>query len=201
MNTIYRIARASLAALGLSAILLEIFTLTGEGSFHVGNFFSFFTILSNLAAVILLAYFAFKKQPTTRDQAFRTATTLYMIMTGVIFSILLSNLAGVRLTAVPWDNTVLHYIMPIAVALDWLIQPAKPTIFKLKNVLLWLSIPLLYVLYSLIRGAFVHWYPYPFLNPAHSSYASVAITVCALAGGVVLVTFGMFAYSKLRHKG
>lgn len=96
----------------------------------------------------MLGYFAFAKNPSPKSQVYRTAITLYMIMTGVIFSVLLAGLTGVRLTAVPWDNTVLHYIMPIAVALDWILQPTKPVVFKLINVLLWLSVPILYVVYA-----------------------------------------------------
>ena len=33
--------------------------------------------------------------------------------------------------------------------------------------------PLLYVVYSLIRGPFVNWYPYPFLDPRIGGYGRV----------------------------
>lgn len=116
--SLIRSARLFFAALGTSAIITEIVVLVSEQSFNPGNFFSFFTILSNCAAVIVLAYFGIKKNPSVKSQSVRAAVTLYMIMTGVIFAMLLSGLTGVRLTATPWDNTVLHYIMPIVVLID-----------------------------------------------------------------------------------
>lgn len=155
-----RIFRIIFALLGLSALLTEIVVLVSENTFNAGNFFSFFTVLSNIAAVSVLAYFGLKKNPSKRAESFRAAATLYMVMTGVIFAILLSGITDVRLSATPWDNIVLHYIMPIVVAVDW--------------------------------------YPYPFLNPKTSSYATVLIVVCVLAVGVIIATIAMKAYAK-RH--
>ncbi|MGA8046237.1 MAG: Pr6Pr family membrane protein, partial [Dermatophilaceae bacterium] len=71
---------------------------------------------------------------------------------------------GVDLTAVPWDNTVLHYIVPVAMLVDYLLdRPRRRLSFRAS--LLWLIYPLAYAGYSLIRGAIVDWYPYPFLDP------------------------------------
>ena len=45
--------------------------------------------------------------------------------------------------------------------------------------MLWLSFPLVWIVYTIIRGAIVHRYPYPFLDPVNGGYGSVA--VCCLA--------------------
>jgi len=93
----------------------------------------------------------------------------------------------VALTAVPWDNTVLHYIIPIAVLVDFLIDRPKRKI-AYKSGLLWISYPILYVAYSLIRGSIVGWYPYPFLNPTINGYDGVLVPVLGLVVlGVVLI--------------
>jgi len=81
---------------------------------------------------------------------FRGAAALYMATTGIIFSVLLAGL-DVELTAVPWDNLVLHYIMPAAMLLDWIINRPKHRI-SFKRALVWLVYPLAYVAYSLGRG-------------------------------------------------
>lgn len=195
-----RAFRIFFALLGLSALVTEIVVLLSEGTFDPGNFFSFFTVLSNIAAVSVLAYFGLKKNPSKAAESFRAAATLYMVMTGVIFAILLSGITEVRLTATPWDNIVLHYIMPIVVAVDWLLRPSKAVVFSVKNMLVWLSVPVLYVAYSLVRGLVVDWYPYPFLNPRTSSYLTVLVVVCVLAVGVVLTAVAMKAYAKHRAK-
>ncbi|MDB5160405.1 MAG: hypothetical protein JWO99_668 [Candidatus Saccharibacteria bacterium] len=176
--------------LGFSAIVTEVAVLWANGKLVPGNFFSFFTIEANIiAAVIFLvsAFFVFAGKKSTKLDFFRGAATFYMVVTGIVFSVLLSGIEGVDLTAVPWDNVVLHYIIPIAIALDWITDsPSRRIAFK--KSLLWLVFPLVYLIYSLIRGPIVGFYPYPFLNPANGGYGQVAITsVCILIGGFVLV--------------
>ncbi|QQG50459.1 MAG: Pr6Pr family membrane protein [Candidatus Saccharibacteria bacterium] len=176
--------------LGLSAIATEIIVLVNQGVFNPSNFFSFFTIQSNIIAALLLLYLALTNAASYKIQVIRGATALYMLMTGVIFALLLSGLTDVRLTAVPWDNTVLHYIMPIVVVLDWVLNPPKNKL-PAKVVWAWVVFPFAYVAYTLVRGSIVSWYPYPFLNPQASSYAevgavSVVIAVLVVAAGFVL---------------
>lgn len=174
-----RFTRLCFGLLAITAILTEIIVTVTEGSFSFFNFFGFFTILSNLAAGILLIYLSFNAPSAYRLQALRGAITLYMLMTGVIFAILLAGLENVRLTAVPWDNIVLHYIMPTIVVLDWVINPPVERV-SIKAAASWLIFPIIYITYTLIRGAFVGWYPYPFLNPNLSSYSQVVSSCLAL---------------------
>ena len=57
--------------------------------------------------------------------------------------------------------------------------------------MLWLVFPILYCVYSLIRGPFVDFYPYPFLDPRlDGGYGRVVIFVVILA-----VAFGLLACS------
>jgi len=194
-----RCTRVLLGILGLSSILLEILVLNKEGVFNAVNFFSFFTILSNLFAAAYLIYFGFSDSYSYRSQVVRGAITLYMLMTGVIFALLLSGLENIRLTAVPWDNLVLHYLMPIVVVGDWLLSPPKKSL-SYRMVALWIIFPVIYVIYTLIRGAIVAWYPYPFLNPLTSSYLQVAILSVVIAGFVIMVAFGLRTYANYRSK-
>ena len=80
----------------------------------------------------------------------------------------------------PWDNTVLHYIMPIVIIADWLL--ACPTrADPVPSALLWLLFPLAYLGYSLVRGPIVHWYPYPFMDPELHGYPAVVLTSAVIA--------------------
>jgi hypothetical protein len=159
----------------------ELATLAERGKLAPANFFSFFTIESNLFAafVLILSSIALARGSQDRTLAMlRGAATLYMAITGIVFSVLLAGL-DVELTAVPWDNTVLHYIMPIVVVADWYID-LPPTRIAFKSALVWLSFPLTYAAYSLIRGHFAGWYPYPFLDPSKRGYIGVATTCAAI---------------------
>lgn len=176
------------ALLGFSAIITEIATLVERGTFNIVNFFSFFTIQVNslVVVVFILSALFLALNKAKKLDALRTATTVLILMVGIGFAVLLSGLQGVALTAVPWDNTVLHYIIPVAVLIDFLIDKPR-TRQSFKKLLVWLLYPAVYVTYSLLRGAMVGWYPYPFLNPANNSYLSIAIVVAALfAVGIVL---------------
>lgn len=177
------------ALLGFSAIVTEIATIAERGRFNPANFFSFFTIESNILVfvVLLLSAVAVAMGKNGKLDTLRGATTVYILIVGIGFSFLLAGLEDVALTAVPWDNTVLHYIMPIAMLVDFLIdRPKRKLAFK--QSLYWLLFPIAYVSYSLTRGALVGWYPYPFLNPDINGYGAIAFTAsCLLVLGLVLV--------------
>jgi hypothetical protein len=182
--------RIFFALLALSAVVTELSTLAERGTLVPVNFFSFFTIESNIfaAGVLILSSLALARDSHDKSLAMlRGATTLYMAITGIVFSVLLAGLDD-QLTAVPWDNTVLHYIMPIAVAADWFIDLPKIRI-ALKSALVWLAFPIAYVAYSLIRGHFATWYPYPFLNPSKQGYIGVATTCAAIVLGATTLVW------------
>lgn len=190
------------ALLGFSAIVTEIAVLVERDVFNIVNFFSFFTIQMNSLVVVTLILSALLsmsgKHPRWLD-ILRAVSTVYILVVGIGFAVLLAGLEGVALTAVPWDNTVLHYIIPIAVLVDFIIDRPKWKI-KFSTGLLWISYPLIYVAYSLIRGAIVGWYPYPFLNPNNAGYGAVFIAVTGLVVlGIALIWLTTFISSVLRR--
>ncbi len=86
----------------------------------------------------------------------------------------------------PYANWVLHVIVPILVIVEWLLAPERTT-----RAWIWLSFPLAYVAYTLLRGPIVDWYPYPFLDPRRNgsgevllSSVFVAMVIAALAYAV-----------------
>lgn len=196
-----KLYRATLGLLGATALTTEIATLVERGAFNPINFFSYFTIQSNILAVALLIYgalYGFTKLTPRWIQLLRGGVTLYMVMTGVIFAILLAGIEGATLTAVPWDNIVLHYIMPIVVFIDWLADTKKPHI-SLRQAWIWLLYPLAYVTYSLTRGPFVNWYPYPFLDPTNSGYGAVVVIVIILAIFCLGASYALCRFTRPRQ--
>jgi len=181
--------RVFFGLLGFSAIVTEIATIAARGTWDPWNFFSFFTVEANILAVISFligAFYLYAKKKSKKVDYFRGAVTLYMVITGIVFSVLLSGLEGVELTAVPWDNVVLHYIIPVAIALDWIADRSVRVSFK--KALSWLVFPIMYLVYSLVRGPIASWYPYPFLDPANGGYGKVLLTSLIIAVvGIVLV--------------
>jgi hypothetical protein len=167
--------------LGFSAVVTEIATIAERGKFNPTNFFSFFTIETNIlvfVTLLLSAIFVAMGKNSKLD-TLRSATTVYILIVCIGFAILLAGLEGVALTAVPWDNIVLHYVMPVAMLADFLIdRPRRKLLFK--QSLVWLLFPIAYLIYSLIRGSLIGWYPYPFLNPDTKGYEGIVFTACGL---------------------
>jgi hypothetical protein len=186
--------RLTLATLRLAFGILVFITLIAQirylqqhNALDLFDFFSYFTILSNIFAAIMLIIGSFylfsKRKPTHSEDVIRSASVLYMTVTGIVFALLLSgqNL-GLLL---PWVNDVLHKLMPVIVIADWLYQPSR-TKLQVKQSLLLLVFPLAYLGYSLIRGPIAGWYPYLFLNPSKSGgYAGVA----AYCVGILVLFF------------
>ncbi len=190
--------RVVVAMLGFAAVVTEIATLVERDKFTPANFFSFFTIESNMLSVTILLLSALTLAAGEQGRLIsllRGANTLNMIVVGVAFSVLLAGLENTEFTAVPWDNIVLHYVIPIAVALDWFVdRPQAPIGFK--QALTWLVFPIAYIVYSLIRGPIVDWYPYPFLNADDHGYFSVLATGLGL-----LVASAALAWVLARFTG
>lgn len=171
------------AVLGFAAVLFQLLHLMGQPVFSAGNYFSYFTIESNIVAFITLgvaAWFAWQGASPRWLEILRGAATVYMTITGITYSLLLSDI-DVN-TPLPWVNVVLHYTIPTIMVIDWLVDLPKTRI-SLRTSLIWLIFPLLYLVYSLIRGPIVDWYPYPFIDPRVGGYGTVIIMSLAIAVG------------------
>ncbi|GAA1857105.1 Pr6Pr family membrane protein [Microbacterium koreense] len=171
----------------------------------VMNFFSFFTILSNAgAAVVLLiaaGWFVWRGrrraapvEPRALAVALVSVST-YMVITGIVYNLLLR---GIELPQgsepIPWSNETLHLVGPLFLLLDVLIGPARRRP-EWRTIGIVVIFPVVWVVYTLLRGPFVvnpvtganTWYPYPFLDPAgfDAGYGAVAIYVVAIAAAIV----------------
>ena len=162
-----------------------------RASYSVLNFFSYFTNLSNLFAALVLLLSVFTKKNQFQDLAIYIAT-VNMVIVGLVYAVLLRNVdLGALL---PWVNTVLHIVMPIAMVLNWLVSPPASPLTG-KHLLVSLVFPSVYLAYTLVRGASTGWYPYPFLNPANvggygavAAYALAITTTFVLASGALLAS-------------
>lgn len=183
------IPRVILALLALLAIGRQLNLHIGA-SYSVINFFSYFTNLSNLFAAFALLLSVFCPKGKSRDLA-RYVSVVNMTVVGLVFAVLLRN---VNLGALlPWVNYVLHYVMPVAIVLDWLMDPPASRLSS-KNILLAMAFPSAYLTYVLLRGTDTGWYPYPFLNPVNvGGYGGVATYSLGIAGTFVLVAWALLA--------
>ena len=166
------------------------------------EFFSYFTILSNLLAAVVLTAPLVAPNSKVAVWAERSATRIsvavYLSLTAGIYHTLLAGLwdpKGWRLVS----DIILHSITPAAFVIDWLLrggqgETGRATAAKA------LIFPALYGVWTLGHGATSGFYPYPFFDVAKHGYLSVFVTMLVLAGGFLLIAllFTMIHQARTR---
>lgn len=166
-----RLYRAAFAVLGWFALGLQ-YGLMLKGNPQMGageltlNFFSYFTILSNL--MVALALTAPAVAPNSRpgrwaqSEGVRAAVAMYIVVVGVTYHFLLAGIwepQGWSLLA----NNLLHYVMPIAFVVDWLAFTPKGRL-RWADPAKWLAVVLVYGGWTLLHGKLSGWWPYWFVD-------------------------------------
>jgi len=199
---IFRVAAAAGIIIAIVAQFAKSLSMVPDPVFFVVNFLSFFTILSNaLSAIMLLigAWFAFRAPvDPVGYNIVRASVVTYMATTFVVYNLLLRDISLDQATTLPWSNEILHVWAPLYVVLDWVLAPGRRTIAWTR---IWTIaiFPIVWVVYTMIRGAVTGWYPYPFLNPAVSpgvGYDGVTVYVIAIAAFILLVGTGIIGISR-----
>jgi hypothetical protein len=188
--------RAIVAVLVLVAIAYQAMLIVNSGLFRPLRFFAFFTILSNIFGAVLWLWLAVRwRQARTRnDDLLRGAATLYLLVTFVVVVVLLQG-AELSLSN-PTVDFVVHKLFPVLALVDWIIDPPR-TDLRYRDVAIWLVFPLIWVAFTLVRGAVDAWYPYPFLDPDNGGYRSVAYHVIEIVAGVLVIAGAIVALGDL----
>ena len=218
MRILWGILRVAFAAAAVAAIvgqLIRSTQLTVEASRNVAlmvtNFFSYFTIASNVLTVIVLlmgAFFLFtrKGDDTHWFTVLRVVLVTYMGVTGIVYNTLLRGVEVAPGATVEWSNTLLHVVGPIFVVLDWFFAPGRIPVSYWRTIRVVVIFPIVWAAYTLIRGPLTpneitgatYWYPYPFLDPhlSPNGYTSVAFYVVMIAMLIGLVAAGAIYVSR-----
>lgn len=174
----------------------------------VVNYFSYFTIESNLfaaAALICAAVWALTRrtQEPIWIAVLMAAATTFMAITGLVYNLLLRGLVP---AAYPWANEVLHLFGPLFLVIDLVAAPPRRRL-PWRTVGAVIAFPVAWAAYTLIRGEHVvsprtgdpWWYPYPFLNHhLQGGYAVVIAYVIGIAAAFTLVAWGVVAVGRRR---
>jgi hypothetical protein len=104
------------------------------------------------------------------------------VTSGIVFALIVSQsaLRGIRVD-VPWSDIVLHFVLPCIALAEWVLVPRADVRWRILTFVL--GYPVVWGVLTIIRGAFVDWYPYYFLDPRQleSALEFFALTGIALA--------------------
>ena len=187
----------TLAAIAWTSIGLQYFTT----DITLVNFFSYFTILSNLLIAVCLT-FSLSLPKTSLGKYFsslsvQSATATYIFIVGLVYNLVLRGI--MKLTGLAWmlDNMV-HVVVPVLYIIYWALFRPKGVLKYLDGVY-WILFPFVYLLYSMLRGAATGWYPYPFLNAIKLGYGSAILNICLMI--IVFFLTGMAVIRITRFSG
>ncbi len=196
----------SIIVVGLFGIVLQ-FTLmlqtrTAALPEAITRFFSFFTILSN---IIVVVFFIGHLLPAdgrlcsfVNKSEVATAVAMYIITVGVVYQTILRQPVPLQGWTRVADD-ILHLYIPLLMLLYWLffISAAK---INAKTIPYWLIYPAAYLVYTLIRGSIVNFYPYPFVAVNKLGYGKVLLNSAMLVLFFLVLSYVLAGFANWRHK-
>lgn len=169
-------------AVGLQFRISFVITKTGTAA-TIANLLSYFTILTNL--LVALYSLVLWSAPETRLGKFcnRTSTTtallVYILLVGIIYNLALRHIWSPQ----GWGriaDELLHSVIPLGFLLYWFAAFPK-TRLSYYSAILWLTYPMLYIVYTFIRGSWMDVYPYPFIDVHLLGYPTALMNCTAIA--------------------
>ena len=158
--------------------------------------FSFFTILTNIGAVLvhvsLLSPSGYAWFPAFAGSRLRAGVAVAISLVLIVYATVLARLwqpQGLFLLC----DVLLHYVTPVLFVLWWLIAGADGST-RWRDISWWMVYPLAYLAYVLLRAPIAGEVPYPFLDVEKNGAASVAVSALATTGlFLVLCVIAVFA--------
>lgn len=174
---------------------------------------TYYTLLSNILVVGFVGYLLFLMRQrdivtlsSERIIRLKASVTMAITLTFLVYAILLAPIAE------PEDfysikNYTLHYIVPIMMIIDWLVSDKRGQ-YRKYDPFLWTIIPLLYMIFSLIKGIIFKTpipdqkespFPYFFLNINKIGWSgffkyAIAIFILYVLLGYIVYSIKMINY-------
>ncbi|TJV05413.1 MAG: hypothetical protein E5Y12_08845 [Mesorhizobium sp.] len=177
--------------IGLAGLVLQ-FCITVPASMEAGRgllgsvvfYLSFFTILTNIGAVLvhasLLSPTGYAWLPAFAGPRMRAGVAVSIALVLIIYATVLARLwqpQGLFLLC----DILLHYVTPVLFVLWWLMSGADGRT-RWSDISWWVLYPIVYLIYALARAPLAGEVPYPFLDVAKNGAGSVAMASLAITG-------------------
>ncbi|WP_034102362.1 Pr6Pr family membrane protein [Pseudomonas lurida] len=163
------------------------------------NFFSFFTVLTNTLAVVVLSYALVRRESAAKrfflSPAVCSGIAASIVVVSLAYSLLLRHLwspAGFQFIA----DELLHDVMPVLFLIYWWRCVPKGSV-RLKHIGAWMIYPLVYFAYALLRGDLLGQYQYPFIDVSTLGYPQVFVNAGGILAGFVVIALAVVGLDKI----
>jgi hypothetical protein len=186
----------------ITQFVLMIANRTASEGETIIRFFSFFTIESNGLIAVALTFLLLTPGSPRSNFFTRASTmaamTLYILVVGITYNAILRSIWNPQGLQRIVDE-LLHLVIPLLFFIYWFIfQSKKPLHWK--NIFPWLLFPLLYCIYTLIRGQLSGYYPYPFMDLTQLGMDRVLVNMGAMLVLFLVISILLVGITKLRSK-
>jgi hypothetical protein len=184
---------AALVLVG-SVVQIEVVVTADEAVFdgtaaRLFNMFCFFTVQSNVIVGVTCALLAWRlDRASTPFRVFRLAGVLDIAVTGVVYHVALADLHELDGKAAVADQ-LLHSVVPALAVAGWIVFGPRGLV-DLRTIATAALVPLAWLVFTLIRGPIVDWYPYPFLDVRDHGYPRVLLSSAVVALLFLALGFG-----------
>jgi len=204
-----RIWNGLTAALVLLGIVMDVVwaARAGAGTFgspaaHAFNIFAYFTVQSNIVvgATTLLLALRWDRGTgadwrSTLFRVFRLDGLIMIIVTAVVYHAVLEPLLDLH----GWDlfsDQIVHTVVPAFCIFGWLLWgPRRLVSWRIVG---WCVVyPILWVVFTLVRGAITHWYPYPFMDVDELGYLHASLNLLGITVAFLALAAGALGVDRL----
>ncbi len=148
---------------------------------RVVRFFGYFTVLSNLLVAGTSWAVALSGEPleTRLRRVLYVDALVGIAVTGIVHWVVLRPLLSLD-GADWWADKLLHVVVPLLAVVAWLAVGPRGRVRS--GDVGWAVIPpVIWLVYTLVRGAVTGFYPYPFLNADAHGYPAVLVACAGVA--------------------
>jgi hypothetical protein len=178
----------------LGSVIWQVTDRIANGIFRPFEYFAYFSIVTAIVAGLFLVTTSFglmlKIEDTKWVEIARLSMAVALIVVGVVYHALLADAANdVRDGDYAWPvlpNEIIHTYAPILAAIEYLISVKA---FRIRlRAFVWVAIfPLIWLVFSIVRGSATNWWPYWFINPNGEAGLGGMLTYIAAITGFFLV--------------
>jgi hypothetical protein len=178
----------------LGSVIWQVTDRIANGIFRPFEYFAYFSIVTAIVAGLFLVTTSFglmlKIEDTKWVEIARLSLAVALIVVGVVYHALLADAANdVRDGDYAWPvlpNEIIHTYAPILAAIEYLISLKA---FRIRlQAFIWVAVfPLIWLVFSIVRGSATNWWPYWFINPNGEAGLGGMLTYIAAITGFFLV--------------